>query len=145
MEAPKWCSVDAPAKHEEGENGFMRRPTWICLIIIATAIATNGVAPLTSSGEDPLMAQKAKFFELKVRPILAAKCVQCHGVKKQEGKLRLDSLKSMLAGGETGPAVAPGQPVESLLVDAINYGDLEMPPTGKLDGKLIAILSDYPL
>ncbi len=119
----------------------MRRPTWICLIIIAAAI--NGIAPLTSSGEDPLAAQKATFFELKVRPILAAKCVQCHGVKKQEGKLRLDSLKSMLAGGENGPAVAPGQPVESLLVDAINYGDLEMPPTGKLDGKLIAILSEW--
>lgn len=49
-----------------------------------------------------------------------------------EGGLRLDSKAAILAGGESGPAVVPGKPGESLLVEAINYEGPEMPPNGKL-------------
>src|SRR5581483_11899045 len=65
-----------------------------------------------------------EFFEKRVRPILVARCYECHSEKseKLKGGLRLDSRSAVLKGGETGPAVVPGKPKESLLIDAINYG-----------------------
>ena len=72
-----------------------------------------------------------KFFEQNVRPLLAENCYSCHAAKKQKGGLRLDSLEAILKGGESGPAVVPGKPEESLLVSAINYAGPEMPPDRK--------------
>ena len=57
--------------------------------------------------------------------------------------LRLDSHEGLLTGGETGPAVVPGKPDESLLVDAISYKTLEMPPKGQLPPEQIAILTKW--
>ena len=87
-----------------------------------------------------------EYFEKQVRPMLVARCYECHSgkAKRLEGKLRLDSLAAALAGGETGPAVVPGKPKESLLVDAINYGELyQMPPKGKLPAEEIAVLTKW--
>ena len=92
--------------------------------------------------EQPTAAQ-IKFFESKVRPLLAAKCFKCHGAKKQNGDLRLDSLGGMLQGGESGEAIVPGKPGESLLIEAIRYESFEMPPSGKLDEPSIAILTKW--
>ena len=64
--------------------------------------------------------------------MLAENCFKCHGEAKQKGGLRLDSLAAMVQGGDTGPAVVPGKLDESLLVEAVNYEGLEMPPGGKL-------------
>ena len=66
------------------------------------------------------------FFETKIRPLLAGRCVKCHGAEKQKGGLRLDSRAAMLAGGETGPALQPANAAESLLMRQIESG--EMPP-----------------
>ena len=71
-------------------------------------------------------------FEQHIRPILATKCLKCHGETKQEGDLRLDSLAAMLTGGQNGASIVPGDPAKSLLVEAIKYESLEMPPTGRL-------------
>ena len=60
-----------------------------------------------------------------------------------EGGLRLDSRPAVLLGGENGPAVVPGRRDDSLLVDAIHYESLEMPPAGKLDAEKIAILTRW--
>jgi hypothetical protein len=49
----------------------------------------------------------------------------------------------MLTGGESGPALVPGKPAESLIIDAINYTSLEMPPNGKLPPEEIAVLTDW--
>src|ERR1700687_5950808 len=81
-----------------------------------------------------LSAQAVQFFEGKVRPVLAENCFKCHGdVKKPKGDLRLDSLGTMLTGGDQGPALVPGQPEKSLLIKAIRYDDkdLKMPPSKK--------------
>jgi hypothetical protein len=73
------------------------------------------------------------FFERNVRPILVAKCLSCHGPRKQESGLRLDSRAALLTGGDRGPAVDLKRVDRSLLLRAIrNDGELEMPPTGKL-------------
>ena len=77
--------------------------------------------------------EEVEFFEKHVRPVLAAKCFSCHGPNQQKGGLRLDSRAALLAGGDSGPAIVVGEPAESLLVDAVNHGDLvQMPPQGKL-------------
>lgn len=87
--------------------------------------------------------EQVKFFEEQVRPILAENCYKCHGSDKQKGNLRLDLREPMLAGGESGPAVVPGKPDESALVDAVKWQSLEMPPTGKLNDNQIATLTEW--
>ncbi len=84
-----------------------------------------------------------RYFEQKVRPLLAENCFSCHGSRKQKGGLRLDSLESVLKGGEAGPAVVAGKPDESLLIEAIHYQGLEMPPTGKLAPEQIGVLTRW--
>ena len=70
-----------------------------------------------------------QFFEQQIRPLLAEKCVGCHGATKQSGGLRLDSREAILRGGDTGPAAIVGDVSGSLLVQAVRYdGDLQMPP-----------------
>ena len=81
-----------------------------------------------------------EFFERKIRPVLVKECYSCHssGAKKVRGGLRLDSRAGMRAGGETGPAVVPGQPEESVLLDALRYDGIEMPPKGRLPAEVVA-------
>ncbi len=83
-----------------------------------------------------------EFFEKRIRPTLAERCYKCHSSKseKLKGGLRLDSREAMLKGGDTAPAVVPGQPEKSLLVEAVRYGnvDLQMPPKGMLSKEQIA-------
>ena len=76
-----------------------------------------------------------RFFESRIRPLLVKHCYKCHGEKKQESDLRVDSLEGLLNGGVTAPAVVPGKPDESLLIHATSYEDeeLQMPPDGRLD------------
>jgi hypothetical protein len=87
-----------------------------------------------------------EFFEKRVRPILMARCYECHSEKaeKVKGGLRLDSRSGALKGGDTGPAVIPGKPKESPLIDAINYGELyQMPPKSRLPADEIAALTKW--
>src|SRR2546423_205371 len=63
-----------------------------------------------------------EFFEKKIRPILVERCYECHSTgKKRKGGLLLDSRAGMLKGGDTGPAIVPGDPAKSLLIQAIGY------------------------
>src|SRR5262245_47717902 len=80
------------------------------------------------------------FFELKIRPTLAARCFKCHGGEKVSGGLRLDSRAALLRGGERGPALVPGSPERSLLLKAIRHADpdLRMPPGGRLPAEAAA-------
>src|SRR4029079_16764164 len=78
------------------------------------------------------------------RPLLHANCFSCHSseAKSIKGKLRLDSRQAVLTGGDSGTAVVPGKPDESLLIDAVRYGSdsFQMPPKGKLPEAEIAEL-----
>ncbi|MEI7685601.1 MAG: PSD1 and planctomycete cytochrome C domain-containing protein [Planctomycetota bacterium] len=81
------------------------------------------------------------FFENQVRPILAKSCQKCHGAKKQNGSLRLDSRMDVLRGGDQGPSVVVGDPKKSLLIQALSHqNDLRMPPKQKLSEEQIAVL-----
>ena len=83
---------------------------------------------------EPPGAADLEFFEKKVRPVLVERCYECHGEEKQKGGLRLDSREGMLKGGDTGPAIVPGKPAESLLIKGISYQDpdFQMPPKNPL-------------
>jgi hypothetical protein len=71
-------------------------------------------------------------FETKIRPVLIEHCYECHSIEsgKAKGGLRLDDREAVLRGGDSGPALVPGKPEESLLLAAIRHDDpdLEMPP-----------------
>jgi hypothetical protein len=75
----------------------------------------------------------AEFFEMKVRPVLAARCGACHIASRAAG-LQLDTRAHALAGGKSGAAVVPGKSSESLLIQAVaqTHPRLKMPPGGKL-------------
>ena len=86
-----------------------------------------------------------KFFETEVRPILANRCYECHGEKKQKGGLRVDDISYLKAGGDTGPALVPGKPEQSPLVEAVRYKkeDFQMPPKEKLPDAEVAVLEKW--
>src|SRR3954451_446130 len=90
----------------------------------------------------------ADFFQKKIQPIFTEHCYKCHShsADKIKGGLVVDSLSGLIAGGDTGPAVIPGNPAKSLLIEAVNYtnDDLQMPPKGKkLTDEQIATLTDW--
>jgi hypothetical protein len=100
----------------------------------------------TAFAEDKPTEQQIQFFEQKVRPLLIAKCYECHSSgKKIEGGLRLDTRAGWTKGGDRGPAVARGKVEESLLIRAVRYkdADLQMPPSGRLSDREIAILEEW--
>ncbi|GIW88148.1 MAG: cytochrome c [Isosphaeraceae bacterium] len=84
------------------------------------------------------------FFEAKVRPLLIDRCQKCHGAEQAKSGLRLDSRAGMEAGGESGPAVVPGKPQESLLIEAVRQtGSLRMPPKERLSEAEIEVLERW--
>jgi hypothetical protein len=114
----------------------MRRFVYIALsAALPCAPAARAVEPTP---------REIEFFEKSVRPVLAEKCFSCHGPQKQRGGLRLDGRDIMLKGGDSGPAVVPGQPDQSLLIRAIRWdGDLKMPPKGRLSPEQVDTLAAW--
>src|SRR5258706_666844 len=89
-----------------------------------------------------------EFFEKKIRPIFVENCYKCHSkeAEKLKGALLLDTRDGVLKGGDTGPAIVPGQPDKSLLIQAVRYTntDLQMPPKNKkLSAEQIADLEAW--
>ncbi len=95
-----------------------------------------------SAGAEEIAPKHLEFFEKNIRPVLVEKCYKCHAedAEKIKGDLLLDTREGMLRGGETGPAVVPGDLKKSLLIEAIRYRDedLEMPPKEQLSEKVIS-------
>lgn len=83
------------------------------------------------------------FFESRIRPLLTEHCLSCHGGEKTKGGLSLDSRDGWLKGGDSGPAIVPGKPEESLLLKAVRHEELEMPPEKQLSSREIADLEEW--
>jgi hypothetical protein len=82
-----------------------------------------------------------KHFEEKIRPVLVKHCYGCHsvGARKSRGGLLVDSRDGLLKGGDSGPAIVPGRPQDSLLLRAMRHqGPLAMPPKEKLPAEVLA-------
>jgi cytochrome c553 len=113
-----------------------------------TALLLTGVLFAVTASAAEVTDEQKQFFETKVKPLLTDKCYKCHSVDagKNKGGLLLDSHDGCTKGGDTGPAVVPGNVKESLLITAINYKDkdLQMPPKGeKLSDAEIADLTKW--
>jgi cytochrome c553 len=115
----------------------------------AYVIGLFACASLHAAAATPAISSNdLQFFENKIRPLLADKCYKCHSKEsdKVRGGLILDSKEGMMHGGNTGPAIVPGKPGQSLLIDAVSYKneDLQMPPKGeKLSDQQIADLTEW--
>lgn len=96
----------------------------------------------------PLLAAPdtaAEQFEMKVRPILANRCYGCHSTAPLGG-LAVNSRNGLLKGGKTGPAVIPGKPEESLLIQAVTHANekMKMPlGAGRMPDAEIAVLTEW--
>ncbi|MCA8997683.1 MAG: DUF1549 domain-containing protein, partial [Planctomycetaceae bacterium] len=80
-----------------------------------------------------------RFFETHIRPVLIQHCYQCHSLEADavKGGLLLDTASGLTTGGDSGPAILPGKPDESPLLEALRYETYEMPPSGKLSDEVI--------
>jgi hypothetical protein len=111
------------------------------LVLLAAAIAAADDAPRPDSGAS------VEFFEKKVRPILANHCYACHSAEtKPAGGLRVDDRNGLLTGGNTGPAVVPGKPQQSLLLKRVVHKDAKrrMPKEGEqLTSEQVAHLTKW--
>lgn len=106
--------------------------------------AATGIAAVLSSSV-AWASEDAALFESKIRPIFIEHCQKCHGEKKQENGLRLDSKPGWQKGGDHGPAIKPGDPEVSLLIKAVRRTDkeLQMPPKHALGAEQIAALEQW--
>src|SRR5262245_48858608 len=111
--------------------GMISRKQAVVAAVILIGAAARGAEPAKEDLE---------FFEKKIRPVLVEHCYKCHSEKaeKLQGKLLLDSREAVRKGGESGAAIVPGDPDASLLVQALRFENLEMPPNGKLPLEVIA-------
>ena len=96
-----------------------------------------GIGALPVRADD----SKLEFFEAKIRPVLVKHCYRCHSeeAEKSKGSLLLDSRTGWQVGGDSGPAIVPGKPDESVIIDAIsrNGAAAEMPPSTNLSEQIV--------
>jgi hypothetical protein len=114
----------------------MRHPHHHTLSFLAAAVVVSTVMSLRA---DEPSRENIAFFENRIRPALVEHCYQCHSPDAEEvgGKLLLDTREGVLSGGESGPALVPGKPDESVLIQALRWQDLQMPPEAPLPENVV--------
>lgn len=142
-------------QHIGTQIGRLRHFAWPVSIKIANvALASLMLCVLTLTAasnllaEDAITAEQVQFFESKVRPIFVEHCYECHSAAADEveAELLLDSKWGWMTGGESGPAIIPGNLDDSLVIDAVRYQENKvtaMPPRSKLADKEIEILEKW--
>lgn len=121
---------------------------WSLLAGSAASVFVSVVSLSAAPTPTTISSADLQFFENRIRPLLADKCYKCHSrdADKVKGGLLLDTREGLLHGGNSGPAIVPGKPEESLLITAVHYTDedLRMPPKGeKLPDEAIADLTEW--
>jgi hypothetical protein len=114
-------------------------PLSFVLLAVGPALTPGQAAPRDD-------AAAVAFFEKKVRPLLADNCYNCHSAStKASGELRVDDRNGLLQGGKRGPAIVPGHPEKSLLIQAVRHsaGKVKMPPGKHLSDEQIADLQTW--
>src|SRR5579872_199615 len=135
----------------------------LAVVVAGVTAATTGAPPVKKPAGPQIMSKAAQaraqppqitpkateprpskegvdYFEKKIRPVLVHHCYKCHSgdPAKAKAHLVLDTHDGLRKGGESGEVVAPRHPEKSLLIEAINYEGLEMPPDGQLPDEVIA-------
>ena len=111
--------------------------------MIATLVFILAIFP--ANGAETASPEQIEFFEKQVRPLLVQHCNECHGAKKQEAALRLDTHVGLQKGSDSGVVFTPGNVDGSRLIQVLKYaeGDTQMPPKGKLPEDQIAVLRKW--
>lgn len=114
----------------------LARLTGILIVLVACRCPDS----LRGAEPNPATPEGIAFFETKIRPVLIDHCYRCHSDDGQgvRGGLLVDSRHGLRDGGDSGPAIVPGELEESWLWNAINYEDFRMPPNRKLSPETIA-------
>jgi mono/diheme cytochrome c family protein len=102
--------------------------------------------PATELAPTAQPAIGGSMFEAQIQPILAERCFTCHGPENQKSGLRLDLQETAMHGGDTGAAIVPGDPDNSLLIQLVSgvEPDRQMPPKGDpLTVEQIAVLKAW--
>lgn len=126
-------SVSSPFKNESHRLDQVKHCFGRFLPLLVALIMAPGIV---RAGD----AASIEWFEKKIRPVLVKHCYECHSASSKDpgGNLRLDFRDAILTGGESGPAVEVDNPDASILLMALRYDGLEMPPSGQLPEHIIA-------
>ena len=111
-----------------------------CLWLLAALLCGGGLRAAENHPQSSTAG--IEFFEKKIRPLLIQHCDKCHAKgPRSKSDFRMDSREGLLHGGKRGPAIVPGDPEASLLLQAVRHKEevtakqedrLRMPPKGKL-------------
>lgn len=114
------------------------------LVAFSLSFVQQAASALTSyqdvdASSDSESRAKLAFFEKRIRPILVDNCYECHSVESdsEEGGLLVDSRAGLLSGGDNGAAINLDEPDSSLLLEALRYESLEMPPDQQLPAHVV--------
>jgi hypothetical protein len=116
-------------------NAHRFRAILLFSVVVFSSDYVRGLVAAEKLSED-----QVAFFETKIRPVFVNHCYKCHSKEfsSSKGGLRLDVREGLLKGGDSGPAIVPGNPKESLLLSALRHEDIQMPPKSKLPEKVVA-------
>jgi mono/diheme cytochrome c family protein len=121
------CRLSKRPDREYSKDTMVRTMRYAAVVGVNLFALALGAADVDQAGME--------FFENKIRPVLAEHCYSCHSQKADSLKagLYLDTRDGLLKGGDSGPAIVPGDPEQSLLIKAIRYtsAELQMPPKNK--------------
>ena len=139
---PPLSPCPAPFAVARTRSQIRRRPLHAAVLV--AMFAACPFAGRAHAGDDP---RGVELFNQTVQPLLRKQCHACHSheSKKHSGGLVVDSRAALLAGGETGPAVVPGKPEESWLVNAVRRDEnfVQMPPKSKLGADDVAAIVEW--
>ena len=115
------------------------------VLVVWLTLGVSAGALKAAAPNETRLSDAERFFIDQVQPILASRCISCHGPDKAEGGLRLDSRAAAVKGGDSGPALVPGKPDQSLLLMAVKrtHKILEMPPKQKLSISDIIVIDRW--
>ena len=99
---------------------------------------------LSAAGVSDLSKVNARFFDQRVAPILTRRCLSCHNEELRNGNISFLDRDSLLRGGSRGPAIVPGKPEQSVMIDALKHeGQLQMPPGPPLPAREVKLLTEW--
>jgi hypothetical protein len=109
------------------------RLSWLVIAVIGAVCGIARADDKTGADQLPPPADRQVDFVKDIQPILAARCLECHGPKKQESAFRLDHKPTALKGGDIGQALVPGKSADSPLVRYVAGMEegMQMPPEGE--------------
>lgn len=117
---------------------------FVCLDLFSNGtLVCSAATPAQVAAQD----RRLEHFERRIRPLLIERCYECHRAQLEEpaGRLSLDTPAGWMQGGDSGPAIVPGKPEQSLLLRAVRHelADLQMPPDGRLTGEEIKAIEQW--